>query len=102
TKVDIKARVLVPAVAVELVVDTDKPDEPTTIKGTLEGEQVRASFVIEKSTHYRFAVRGPTGGRAIETTGRSIEAEPDQAPNVQLMAPADTLDVTNLRRVELA
>src|SRR5512138_3749181 len=31
-----------------------------------------------------------------------IEAEPDQAPAVQLMAPGDPLDVTNLRRVELA
>src|SRR5678815_4890325 len=33
---------------------------------------------------------------------RSLEAEPDQAPAVQLMAPADPLDVTTLRRVELA
>lgn len=102
TKVDLKARVLVPAAAVELVVDTDKPDEPTTIKATLEGDQMRASFVIDKSTRYRFAVVGPSGGRAVETTPRSIDAEPDQAPNVQLMAPAEVLDVTNLRRVELA
>ncbi|MBL9012849.1 MAG: hypothetical protein JNL83_01665 [Myxococcales bacterium] len=102
TKVDLKARVLVPAAAVELLVDTDKPDEPTTIKATLEGDQMRASFVIDKSTRYRFAVVGPAGSRAIETTPRSIDAEPDQAPNVQLMAPADELDVTNLRRVELA
>ena len=102
TKVDLKARVLVPAAAVELVVDTDKPDEPTTIKATLEGDQMRASFVIDKSTRYRFAVVGPAGSRAIETTPRTIDAEPDQAPNVQLMAPADVLDVTNLRRIELA
>ena len=37
-----------------------------------------------------------------EATPRAIEAEPDQVPAVQLMAPADTLDVANLRRVELA
>lgn len=102
TKVELKARVLVPAAAVELLIDTDKPDEPTTVKATLEGDQMRASFVIDKSTRYRFAVHGPSGSRAIETTPRTIDAEPDQPPNVQLMAPADVLDVTNLRRVELA
>ena len=103
TKVEIKARVLVPAASVELVVDsTDSAGENTVIAAKLEGEQLSAALTIDKSTHYRFAVRSPAGARLIETTPRSIEAEPDQAPNVQLMAPADTLDVTNLRRVELA
>ncbi len=103
TKVELRARVLVPAASVELVVDsTETPGETTSISTKIEGEQLTASLTISKSTHYRFAVRAPSGARSIETTPRSIEAEPDQAPNVQLMAPADTLDVTNLRRVELA
>ena len=103
TKVELRARVLVPAASVELVVDsTETPGETTSIATKIEGEQLTASLTIAKSTHYRFAVRAPSGARSIETTPRSIEAEPDQAPNVQLMAPADTLDVTNLRRVELA
>ena len=103
TKVELKARVLVPASSVEIVVDgAEKPGEETTIPARLEGDVVTASLTIAKSTHYRFAVRAPSGARSIESTPRAIEAEPDQAPNVQLMAPADTLDVTNLRRIELA
>lgn len=103
TKVDLRARVLVPAASVELVVDNpDASGETTTIAAKLEGEQLAASFTITKSTRYRFAVRAPSGARMVETTPRSIEAEPDRAPSVQLMAPAETLDVTNLRRVELA
>ncbi|MBL0212695.1 MAG: hypothetical protein IPQ07_02310 [Myxococcales bacterium] len=103
TKVELRARVLVPAGAVELVLDsTDKPGDSIVVPVKLDGEQITASLTIDKSTHYRFAVRAPSGVRSIETTPRSIEAEPDQAPAVQLLAPADTLDVTNLRRVELA
>lgn len=103
TKVDLTARVLVPAETVELVIDSSDPtEEQRTIKAKLEGDVVSVQLTIEKSTRYRFAVRSATGVRSIETTPRSIEAEPDQAPAVQLMAPAETLDVTNLRRVELA
>lgn len=103
TKVDLRARVLVPAATVEVVVDNpEAPGETTAITAKLDGEQVSASLTITKSTRYRFAVRASSGARMVETTPRSIEAEPDRAPNVQLMAPAETLDVTNLRRVELA
>lgn len=103
TKVELRARVLVPAKQVELVIeDATKPDEPKTIPVTLEKDQLSVQLTIEASTRYRFAVRSPSGLRQIETTARTIEAEPDQAPQVQLMAPAETLDVTNLRRVELA
>src|SRR6185503_7948375 len=58
--------------------------------------------VIEQTARYRFAVTSPSGVRSIEATPRSIEAEPDQPPVVTLLAPGEPLDVTNLRRVELA
>jgi hypothetical protein len=58
--------------------------------------------VIDQSAKYRFAVTSTAGTRAIETTPRTIEAEPDQPPTVQLLTPGEPLDVTNLRRVELA
>ncbi len=103
TKVDLRARVLVPADKVELVIDgADIPEDQRVVPVTLEGEQLSVQLTIDKSARYRFAVRSPSGVRSIETTARLIEAEPDQAPAVQLMAPAETLDVTNLRRVELA
>jgi hypothetical protein len=105
TKVALEARVLVPATAVEVVVeDPDKlvPEKERTIAATLDGDRIKVELTIAKSTTYRFAVRSPQGTRSVETSPRTIEAEPDQAPHVQLMAPAEELDVTNLRRVELA
>jgi hypothetical protein len=106
TTVSLHARVLVPAASVDIVIEPG-PASPTaetrTIAATkLDNNQVSAELVIDHSAHYRFAVTSPTGGRAIEATARAIEAEPDQAPVVQLMAPADVLDVANVRRVELA
>jgi Skp family chaperone for outer membrane proteins len=105
TTVSLHARVLVPASSVEIVIEPG-PSSPTaetrTIAAKLDANQVSAELVIDHSAHYRFAVTSPGGGRAIEATPRAIEAEPDQAPVVQLMAPADVLDVANVRRVELA
>ncbi|MGE3548091.1 MAG: hypothetical protein AB7L28_29480, partial [Kofleriaceae bacterium] len=102
TKVDLRARVLVDADEVALVIETGDRGATTKVPVKLAGDQITAQLTIDKSARYRFAVRSPSGVRSIETTPRSIEAEPDRAPEVQLMAPADTLDVTNLRRVELA
>ncbi len=102
TTIALHARVLVPAASVELVFDADAKVPAKPVAARLEGDQLTAELTIDHSTHYRFAVTSPDGDRAIETTPRTIEAEPDQAPTVQLLAPSDTLDVTNLRRVELA
>jgi hypothetical protein len=102
TQVTLRARVLVPARAVELVIEGADNAQQQKIAATLDGDQLVARLTITSSARYRFAVTAPHGTRSIETTPRAIEAEPDQAPIVQLMAPADPLDVTNLRRVELA
>lgn len=99
TVVKIDARVLVPAKSVELVVEGA---EQKKIAAKLDGDRVTAQLTIEESARYRIAVLMPSGERKIEATPRVIDAEPDQAPAVQLMAPADTLDVANLRRIELA
>ena len=101
TTVTLRARVLVPSRAAELVMESEG-GEPKTIEAKLDGDQLAVTLTIATSTRYRFALVGHAGQRSIETTTRTIEAEPDQAPMVQLMAPADPLDVTNLRRVELA
>lgn len=100
TVVKIDARMLVPASSVELVVESGP--EQKKIAAKLDGDRVTAQLTIEESARYRIAVLMPSGERKIEATPRAIDAEPDQAPAVQLMAPADTLDVANLRRIELA
>jgi len=102
TTVALKARVLVPAAIAELIVEPVDRGEPKAIAAKLDGDQLTAELTIDHPARYRFAITSPSGERAIEATPRAIEAEPDQAPAVQLMAPADPLDVTNLRRVELA
>jgi hypothetical protein len=102
TAVVLKARALAPAATAELIVEPVDRGEPRTIIAKLDGDQLSAALTIDRSERYRFAITSPSGERAIETTARAIEAEPDQAPAVQLMAPADPLDVSNLRRVELA
>jgi hypothetical protein len=102
TVVELKARVLVPAHSAELVVESDSGAYIRTIPATMVGENLATKLVIEQSARYRFAVTSPAGVRSIETVARMIESEPDQPPTVQLLAPAEPLDVTNLRRVELA
>jgi hypothetical protein len=105
TKVTLSARMLVPAGAVELVIEPAGGGSLETAKkipAKLVGDQMTANLTIEASSRYRVAVVTPTGEREIEQTPRAIEAEPDQPPAVQLMAPADVLDVANLRRIELA
>jgi hypothetical protein len=99
TTVSLKARVLQSAASAELVIEGEKP---RTIPAKLDGDQLTAELVIGASAKYRFALTSPSGSRAIEATPRTIEAEADQPPAVQLMTPAEPLDVTNLRRVELA
>ena len=102
TAVMFHGRILQPAQSVDIVFDTPETAPLPPIPCKLDGETLSAELVIAKSTRYRFAVTSPSGQRAIEATARAVEAETDQAPTVQLMSPAEPLDVTNMRRVELA
>ncbi|HUJ58868.1 MAG TPA: hypothetical protein VLX92_10260 [Kofleriaceae bacterium] len=104
TTVALKARVLVPAQSIEVVIEPPPggAGEPRTIAAKLDGEQVSAELHIDKTARYRFAVTAPDGVRSIEATPRAIEAEPDLAPTVQLVAPGDPLDVANMKSIELA
>jgi hypothetical protein len=105
TKVTLGAKVLVPAAAVELVIESGAGGSLANAKriaAKLSGDQMTAELTIDESSRYRVAVVMPTGERKIEQTARAIEAEPDQAPAVQLLAPADVLDVANMMSVELA
>ena len=133
TAVTLRARTLVPAREVELVLERQpavaapaagkpaagkpsagkpgsEPAEPEPepdnarqrIAVQLDGDQITAKLTLDRPARYRFAITSPSGDRAIESASRALEVEPDQAPAVQLLAPAEPLDVTNLRRVELA
>jgi hypothetical protein len=100
TAVALRARVLVPASAVELVVESAAGKK--TVAAQLDGDRVTAALAIDHPARYRFAVTTPAGSRAIEATPRAIEVEPDAPPTVQLLAPGEPLDITNTKSVELA
>jgi hypothetical protein len=103
TVIHLKARLLAPAAAVELVLEpTDHATGAFALPVRLDGDQLAVELVVDHPARYRFALTSADGRRSIETTPRTLEPEPDQAPTVQLLAPADVLDVTSLRRVELA
>ena len=102
TSVAFKARLLVPASAADLVIEPATGGASRALPAKVEGDQITASFVIDHSARYRFAITAPSGERSIEATPRTIEAEVDQSPTVQLLAPGDPLDVSNLKSVELA
>ncbi|MCX5747527.1 MAG: hypothetical protein NT062_34110, partial [Proteobacteria bacterium] len=105
TNVTLRARMLVPARAVVLEIDRATNEPPEIVHATLDkldSGAVTAAFTIEHTTKYRFVVTTPDEGRSVEATPRTIELEPDQPPVVQLIVPSEPLDVTNLRRVELA
>jgi hypothetical protein len=100
TTVTLHSHVLVPATAVDMVIEA--AGSTKTIAAKLDGDQVTAGLAIEHPARYRFEVTTPSGLRTIEATPRTIETEPDAAPTVQLLAPGEPLDVTNTRSVELA
>jgi len=103
TAVVFSGKLLVPAQAAELVIEpVIQGGAPKTLPAKVDGDKLSAALTIDKSARYRFAITSPSGERSIEATPRSIEAEVDQPPTVQLMAPGDPLDVSNMKSVELA
>ena len=103
TAVVFTGKLLVPAQAAELVIEpVIQGGASKRLPAKVEGDRLSATLTIDKSARYRFAITSPSGERSIEATPRSIEAEVDQAPTVQLMAPGDPLDVSNMKSVELA
>jgi hypothetical protein len=102
TRVEVSAQLLVPATKAEIVVENDDGSEATIIPAVALEDRVRVELPVSRSGRYRFAITDPMGRRTIEASARSIEAQADAAPTVQLIAPAETLDVSNLRQIELA
>ncbi len=69
---------------------------------TVADDRLHVELVVDHAATYRFTVQAPDGSRRIEARPREIELEPDQTPRIELYAPADELDVTSLKRIELA
>ncbi|HZJ70776.1 MAG TPA: DUF4175 family protein, partial [Planctomycetota bacterium] len=68
----------------------------------VDGSRLTGALVVGDATTYRFLIEDDRGDRHVERVGRRIEIEEDQPPRVELYAPAEELDVSAMKRIELA
>jgi hypothetical protein len=99
TRVRIDTTALEPASAAWIAFD-EQGEKLLPLEVTLG--QLGGEFEVRAPLKYRFLLQGPDGLRRVESTARSIEIEPDTVPRVELHAPGEELDVTGLKRIELA
>lgn len=104
TKVAFRGRVLAPATTVELVIEGAGSSPGATTKviaATIDrAGHMTAELTIDRSARYRFMTTSPAG-RVVEAMPRSIDAEIDLAPNVELTAPDDPLEIANVKTIEV-
>lgn len=99
TRVTLRTRPLAPAVSAALVFG-DTEQEPMEL--ALAAGEITGSFTVTEETEYRFLLRPARGAPLVEGTPHRVELELDEVPVVELYAPADELDVTDQKRIELA
>jgi hypothetical protein len=97
TQVQIEARALKPAVRAAMVVEGKDERIPLEVRGTT----LRTTFVLDHALVYRFELTGERGRPLVELDAHRLELEPDHAPRVELVAPADDLEVSEHKRIEL-
>src|SRR5262245_31338257 len=97
TAVSLETTALRPAASAHLIFD-----QPPPIAMQVDGRILRAGFVVERPTQFRFLLTPIEGRGVVEADRHRVDVEPDRAPKVELQAPADELDVSSRRRVELA
>jgi tetratricopeptide (TPR) repeat protein len=104
TMVTMDTTALVPVTAARMLFEESGPDANNTeVMVEVVGKRtLRARFPVMAAASFRFLLDSPGGKRHVEAMTRQIEIEPDRTPEVALYAPADELDVTSLRRIELA
>ncbi|MBK9030440.1 MAG: hypothetical protein IPL61_03715 [Myxococcales bacterium] len=105
TTARIVTTVLEPATAVALVIERGAPGTTAApeLVPLVEGpDGLAAELTITGPARYRFQIETPRKQRRIEMGAHAIEIEPDAIPTIALYAPADELDVTNMKRIELA
>ncbi len=106
TRAQLTTRPLDPEATLSIVVERDGA-EPVEVPMAAAGADQPAGLVVGElivagAARYRFQAARPDGRRTIEAVAHVIELEPDQPPTVELYAPGDDLDVTDMKRVELA
>ncbi|MSP62965.1 MAG: DUF4175 family protein [Myxococcales bacterium] len=102
TRVDLRARALLPVDSAELMIEDGADKVLARRPVTVKAGALATSFTVAQPGGYRFAVQPPSGRAVREADLHRIDVEPDRPPRVDLAAPADDLEVAGPRRVELA
>lgn len=79
----------------------DGEGAPPRVALTVAGGHASGSFMVDRAGVYRIELRGAGDARWIEAEPRRIDVELDHPPRVELTAPADELDVSTQKRIEL-
>lgn len=66
-----------------------------------DGRGLRGSFVVKKSGHYRFEFLSQGGALLAQGPDLALTAQPDLAPKVSLLTPAEQVEVSPKDRVTL-
>lgn len=78
------------------------PASPANSAASSNAEtSLSGSFRLMRETYYRFTI-DKGSDREVEARARHITIANDQAPKIELYAPADELDVAKLKRIEIA
>lgn len=102
TNIHIETRALAPVDEARIVFgEPGAVNVPAPIEMAVEGRVLRAEVPVFEATTYRFLL-GHRGKLRTERSPHRIEIEADTVPEVELYAPAEELDVTSLKRIELA
>jgi hypothetical protein len=104
TRVAVETTALEPAATAWIAFGDEAPGEGARpdLPLAVSGQHLRGEFEVKEPVKYRFLLAAENGKRRVEATTRAIEIEPDREPMVELHAPADELDVTGMKRIELA
>lgn len=109
TEVRIEARVLIPVERAHAVLQLEGKQQTVPVQivrppPRAEGPHhplLIATFSAQQSGSYHFVIERSYQDRVRERDSHRIDIERDQPPRVELFAPADELEVTSVRRIEL-
>jgi hypothetical protein len=102
TRVALETTALEPTAAAWVAFGDEGERARDDLELAVDGRNLRGEFEVREPVKYRFLLASAAGKKRVESTTRAIEIEPDREPVVELYAPADELDVSGLKRIELA
>lgn len=109
TEVRIEARVLIPVERAQALLQLEGKQQTVPVQIVRPPPRVDgphhplliATFTAQQSGSYHFIIERGYQDRVRERESHRIDIERDQPPRVELFAPADELEVTSVRRIEL-